>query len=99
MFNAKPQFNPDPIIRAEVAASIDPFNPGGVFMEIATTIDPVIRVHSTTFTDDLFVMDGRELYLISDLRDMAVFVGVRAGQYFRSRMDETPPSNVELGEN
>jgi hypothetical protein len=102
-FDNEPRFNPNPIVRREVAHFIRPFNPGAVFVEISSSVvlrDPVIHVSSSTFTDDIFVMDGRELYLMrNDINELAAYVGVRAGQYFVSRMDEPVPDNVHLGEN
>jgi hypothetical protein len=92
-------FNPDPIVRAEIQHQIRPFDPGMVTIYLSIDF-PLIRVHSSTFIDDIFELDGHALYSFasSDLNEMAAFIGVKAGQYFAS-LREPVPSNVTLGDN
>lgn len=87
-------------MRAEVGHFIYPFDPGVVTTSMTLSeIDPVIYVTCSTFTDDAFIMDGRELYSVgNDLNEMAAFIGVRAGHHFAS-LREPVPSNVILGDN
>ena len=94
-------FNPDPIVRAQVQHAIFPFNPGLVTLWMhVDTLDPIIKISSSTFTDDVFVLDGRELYYVPNSAPafLAEFVGFRAGEFFAS-LREPVPSNVVLGEN
>lgn len=91
---------PIEIINDVVSSHIRPFRPGLIdIVVVADTFDPIIMVTSSTFTDNVFRMDGRELYLLSREEDMAVYVGDRLGEYYRSLMTESIPDTIELGSN
>ena len=91
---------PTQLVSREIEYQIRPFDPGIVELHILQRegIDPDIIITSSSFIDNEFVIGGRHLYALASVEDMAVSLGMQAGLYFRSLMNEDVPDNIILGE-